>query len=121
MTLNFYVDAFNFYYGCLKETPHKWLNLRAFFEATFPADVVQTIHYCMARIRPNPHDPDKHVRQDVYLQALRTVPGLEIHEGHYSRTPPKMPLHPIPPPPGVPTIVRVVKYEEKGSDVNLAT
>ena len=26
MTLNVYVDAFNLYYGCLMDTPYKWLN-----------------------------------------------------------------------------------------------
>jgi hypothetical protein len=52
---------------------------------------------------------------------LRTVPGLHIHEGIYSRKPVKLPLHPIPNPPTPPTLVKVVKIEEKGSDVNLAT
>lgn len=27
-----YVDGFNLYYGCLKGTPWKWLNLVALFE-----------------------------------------------------------------------------------------
>ena len=121
MILNAYVDAFNLYYGCLMDTPYKWLNLRSFCEASFPSDQIKDIHYCTARIRPNPHDPDKHVRQDNYFRALRTLPGLHIHEGSYSRTTPKMPLHPIPAPPSMPTLVKVVKNEEKGSDVNLAT
>ena len=121
MILNVYVDAFNLYYGCLMDTPHKWLDLRAFCEATFPDDQIKDIHYCTARIRPNPHDLDKHVRQEAYLRALRTLPGLYIHEGRYSRTTPKMPQHPIPAPPTPPTLVKVVKNEEKGSDVNLAT
>jgi hypothetical protein len=29
MITNFYIDAFNLYYGCLKNTPHKWLNSTA--------------------------------------------------------------------------------------------
>jgi uncharacterized LabA/DUF88 family protein len=121
MILNVYVDAFNLYYGCLMETPYKWLNLRALCELSFPADTIQDIHYFTARIKPNAHDPDKHVRQDTYFRALRTVPGLHIHEGTYSRKPVKLPLHPIPAPPTPPTLVKVVKIEEKGSDVNLAT
>ena len=32
-----------------------------------------------------------------------------------------MPLHPIPAPPTLPQMVKVVKLEEKGSDVNLAS
>jgi hypothetical protein len=38
MTLNIYVDAFNLYYGCLMDTPYKWLNLRTLCELSFPAD-----------------------------------------------------------------------------------
>ncbi len=121
MTLNVYVDAFNLYYGCLMDTPYKWLNLRTLCELSFPADHIKGIHYFTARIRPNPHDPDKHVRQDTYFRALRTVPGMQIHEGTYSRKAVKLPLHPIPAPPTQPTLVKVVKIEEKGSDVNLAT
>jgi NYN domain len=121
MILNVYVDAFNLYYGCLMDTPYKWLNLRALSEAAFPSDQIADIHYCTARIRPNPHDPDKHVRQDTYFRALKTLPGLHIHEGSYSRKAVKMPLHPIPAPPTPATLVKVVKHEEKGSDVNLAT
>ncbi len=29
MLTNFYIDAFNIYYGCLKGTAYKWLNLEA--------------------------------------------------------------------------------------------
>jgi hypothetical protein len=52
----------------------KWLNLRAFCELAFPGDHVKDLHYFTARIKPNPHDPDKHVRQDTYFRALKTVP-----------------------------------------------
>jgi len=36
MKTNVYIDGFNFYYGCLKRTPHKWLDLAAFCQASFP-------------------------------------------------------------------------------------
>lgn len=29
MATNVYVDAFNLYYGCLKGTPYRWLDLGA--------------------------------------------------------------------------------------------
>jgi len=29
MKTNVYVDGFNLYHDCLKDTPYKWLNLRA--------------------------------------------------------------------------------------------
>lgn len=119
--LNIYVDAFNLYYGCLMDTPYKWLKLRAFCELSFPSDQIKDIYYFTARLKPNSHDLDKHVRQETYLPALRTLPGQHIHEGTYSRKPVKLPLHPIPAPPTPATLVKVVKNEEKGSDVNLAT
>ena len=27
-----YIDGFNLYYGCLRQTPYKWLDLVALFE-----------------------------------------------------------------------------------------
>jgi len=53
------------------------------------------------------------------LEALRTIPNLSIHYGHFLSHPTEMPLAG---PPGTPSVrVRVIKTEEKGSDVNLAT
>jgi uncharacterized LabA/DUF88 family protein len=121
MKLNIYLDAFNLYYGSLVHSVHKWLDVQSFCLATFPDHQINRIRYFTARIQPNRHDPDKHVRQATYLRALETLPNFEIHEGTYVQRTVKMPLHPIPPPPARPTIVKVVKTEEKGSDVNLAS
>jgi hypothetical protein len=47
MRTNFYIDAFNLYYGCLKNTTQKWLNLEEFCRRSFPpqlADPLGTIH-----------------------------------------------------------------------------
>ncbi len=121
MKLNFYIDAFNLYYGSLKGTAYKWLDLRAFCQSTFPADEIHRIRYFTARIKPSPHDPDKHVRQATYLRALGTLPNFTSTEGSYLKKAVMMPLHPFPSPPTPPTIVKVVKSEEKGSDVNLAS
>ena len=101
-------------------TAYQWLDLHAFCQASFPADQIGRIRDFTARIPANPHDPDKPVRQDTYFRALRTLPAFSIHEGHYSRKPVKMLLHPIPFPPTPPTLVRVLRSEEKESDVNLA-
>jgi len=59
------------------------------------------------------------VRQQLYLRALCTLPGVSIHLGHFLSHKVMMPLVM---PPGQPqTYARVIKTEEKGSDVNLAT
>ncbi len=34
MKTTIYIDSFNFYYGCLKGTSHKWLDIPTFFEKT---------------------------------------------------------------------------------------
>lgn len=119
MITNFYIDAFNLYYGCLKGTGFKWLNLQRFCELHFPADVIAAIHYCTARVKARPTDPQQPIRQQTYLRALETLPCVRIHYGHYLEKKVMMPY--ATPPVGGPATVRVVKSEEKGSDVNLAT
>jgi hypothetical protein len=57
--------------------------------------------------------------QGVYLRALRTLPLVSLHFGHFLTNEVWMPLSP--PPATGPRKVKVTKVEEKGSDVNLAT
>jgi hypothetical protein len=58
-------------------------------------------------------------RQPTYLRALETVPHLSIHLGRYLSHLERMPL--ARPAHGQPSTVEVIKTEEKGSDVNIAT
>jgi NYN domain len=118
MRTNFYIDAFNLYYGCLKGTPYKWLNLETFCRLSFPNDQVNRIRYFTARVKARPNDPQQPVRQAAYLRALETLPCVSIHYGHYLQKPVMMPY--AAPPAAGPATVRVLKSEEKGSDVNLA-
>lgn len=118
MKLNVYVDAFNLYYGVLKGTPYKWLNLRRYCELQFPNDSIHRIRYFTARVQSRANNPDQDARQDIYLRALQTVPNLELHFGHYLSSTVSMPLaFPLP---RSPRMVQVLKSEEKGSDVNIA-
>ena len=67
----------------------------------------------------SPDDPAKMQRQQTYLRALATVPGLTIHYGHLVSRRKHRPLaHPTS---SSPPMVEIVDIEEKGSDVNLAT
>jgi len=70
-----------------------------------------------------PHDKQAPGRQDIYLRALRTIPNLTIHEGRFASWPRWLPRFPLiyPDPTKPPKLVQVLKTEEKGSDVNLAT
>lgn len=117
-TVNVYVDGFNLYYGCLKGTKFKWLDLDQLFRKLLPQHEIKRIRYFTARISARPDDPDSPTRQDAYLRALKTLPNVTIHLGKFLQSPVRMPL--VNPRPGHKT-VEVLKTEEKGSDVNLAT
>lgn len=121
MLTNFYIDAFSFYYGCLKGSPHKWLHLVEFCRQSFPPPTNQLnrVRYFTARIIALPDDPQQPVRQNAYLRALKTLPELSIHEGHYERI--RKPMRLVDPLPDGTETVTVWKTEEKGSDVNLAS
>jgi hypothetical protein len=119
MRTNFYIDAFNLYYGCVKRTPYKWLNLQTLCQLSFPKDQVNRIRYFTARVKARPSDPQQPVRQAVYLRALGTLRCVSVHYGHYLQKAVQMPL--AAPSACGPATVRVIKSEEKGSDVNLAT
>lgn len=111
-----YVDGFNLYYGALKRTPYRWLDLGLLCQKLLPRHDVVGIRYFSALVEPRPGNPEQRVRQELYLRALRTIPGLSIHLGFFLTHEVSLPLAP----PGK-GYARVIKTEEKGSDVNLAT
>lgn len=121
MRTNVYVDGFNLYYGCLKGTPHKWLDLEALCARLLPPSKheIQRIHYFTAKVSARPGKPNGPVRQTAYLRALATLPTVSIHYGHFLRSTVRMPI--ANPTQNGPKTVEVIKTEEKGSDVNLAT
>jgi hypothetical protein len=81
-----YVDGFNLYYRALRKTPYKWLNLRKLCELPRPQNEIVEIKYFTARVKARPSDPSQPQRQQMYLRALRTLPGLSIHLGHFLAT-----------------------------------
>lgn len=116
---NFYVDAFNLYYGALKGTPYKWLDLAALFRRLFPRNELHRIRDFTARVDGRAPDFNQPQRQQAYLRALMTLPDLSIHYGQYRTRPTRMALTESRP--GGARTVSVLKTEEKGSDVNLAS
>jgi len=116
-----YVDGFNLYYGLVKGTPYKWLDLEALCRRVLPLEHhrVIKIKYFTALVTPRPDDPQTAIRQQLYLRALRTSPIIEIILGHFLVHPVRLPLA-IPPATGQRT-VEVLRSEEKGSDVNIAS
>ncbi len=85
-----YVDAFNLYYGSLKKSPHKWLDIRKMCELSLPKNQIERICICTARVTARPSDPDQPLRQNMLFRALRTLPNLEIVEGHFLSHPKRL-------------------------------
>ena len=104
------------------------MNIKALAEKLLnPANVVTGVKYYTARVSGR-MDPSAPARQQIYLDALRTVPEISIHMGSFLLSekfaglvkPPEFrPRASLAPP--WPDVVKVVKVEEKGSDVNLAS
>lgn len=112
-----YIDGFNFYYGQLRNTPFKWLNLTKLFKSVLGEEnEIVKIKYFTARVQPTERDPKVNTRQDAYFKALDICcPEVEIHFGHFLRH--KVFAENANPPPNT---IEIFKTEEKGSDVNLA-
>ncbi|MEW7848441.1 antitoxin Xre/MbcA/ParS toxin-binding domain-containing protein [Massilia aurea] len=129
-----YVDGYNLYYGCLKSTPYKWLDLMVLFErcilpSSAPAAselLPLSIKFFTAKILEKASraldSVSSQARDHTALRKLYSG-RIDIIEGYYSLTeskaklidpaaPATWPRH------GQETLVW--KLEEKQSDVNLA-
>jgi hypothetical protein len=115
-----YVDGFNLYYRALKGPRCNWLNLDALAELYLPQYDIQRIKYFTADVQPSPWDPDQALRQQTYLRALGTLPKVEIIKGSFLTKPKKAPCA-TSWEKGIYLPLNIIKTEEKGSDVNLAT
>ncbi|MBI4332556.1 MAG: NYN domain-containing protein [Chloroflexi bacterium] len=119
MKISAYVDGFNLYYGCVRNTCYKWLNLATLCRLLTRGQAVQCIRYFTALVNPPTYDPDQRRRQLTFLRALKTIPNLTIHYGQFRANRVSRPL--ANPASGAPVMVKVLDTKEKGSDVNLAT
>lgn len=61
-----YIDGLNLYYGALKDTPWKWLDLEQYFHLLRNADSIQAIKYFTGKANNS-------VDQETYLAALATT------------------------------------------------
>jgi hypothetical protein len=113
------VDGFNLYYRALRNTRFKWLNIEALVQGLLDTDnVIEKIRYFTAPVSGK-LDPGQPIRQKRYLDALRTLPTVTVHQGNFLTTRKLRPL--VNPIPGGPTHAEIWNSEEKGSDVNLAS
>ncbi|MDR2884311.1 MAG: NYN domain-containing protein [Deferribacteraceae bacterium] len=131
MRTNIYIDGINLYYLALKGhgKGFKWLNPDLLCRSILPQEHynIVSINYYTARVSPKA-SPTAPRDQQVYINALESLPNLKIHYGRFTIHPTKMfmvqpaqfePPCTTPPTPN-PKFVYVQKTEEKGSDVNIA-
>ena len=112
-----YIDGFNFYYRVTRSTRYKWLDFSALCRLLLPRNPILKIKYFTAHVSARPSDLDIPARQQIYFRALRTIPNLEIILGRFIQQDVTLPIagtNPI-------RFETVVRTEEKGSDVNLAS
>lgn len=125
-----YVDGYNVYYGRLRGTPYKWIDMVALFERLVheqnPASQVTLVRYfsafCLARF--STHGNASTIAQDSFLRGheVRDGPRFQKTMGTHThdRSGTKMPRYVD----GVAfdrsDRVKVWKLEEKQTDVNIA-
>ncbi len=120
-----YVDGFNLYYGCLRASAERWLDVGALCERMLREDSeIVGIKYFTARVKARPGDTQaaqhqQMQRQQIYLRALATVSNLTIHYGHFMTR--AATRRCVKDRGGKAAYTEVWITEEKGSDVNLAS
>jgi NYN domain len=127
-----YVDGFNLYYRLLEKRPAlKWLDLEALVRLVLGAEHnIIKIRYYTARVSGR-LDADAPRRQQIYLDALSSLPLVQVHFGTFLEKQKwaglvRPPLDPSDRDARLPflkwpDVAYVWKTEEKGSDVNLAS
>ena len=87
MKTSIYVDGLNLYYGCLRGTRYKWLDLRALFGKILPsAYEITHINYFAAIVKGD-KNPDAQLRQKAYVAALTRYnkPEFKMYPGAFSQ------------------------------------
>jgi uncharacterized LabA/DUF88 family protein len=120
-----YVDGYNLYYGLLKSSAHKWLDLFTLFNEHVldkSVTLIEVRYYTAPVLGKMSDHPDSSQRQRIYLQALRKMPPhmVKIIEGKMlSSMPYQRLVKPIPEAPHLQK-VQVFNFTEKKTDVNIA-
>jgi len=67
---NVYIDGFNFYYGALRKTPYRWVNVRKLCELLLPKNTVCEIKYFTALSAPGRMTPtSRRASSSIYARC----------------------------------------------------
>lgn len=111
-----YVDGFNFYYAIKKDTKATpiylgWCNFDALARGFMlpPGSSLVGVKYFTAPVKEYGDKGGEAARQQIWLDAVRAIPGLEVVEGFYRRGDDDPNPH-----------AKSKKRDEKQTDVNIA-
>lgn len=122
-----YVDGYNFYYGCLKHSTDKWLDIYKLFsqfilKAQCPqiTDIIIKFFTAPIHAKVATHGQQAQIAQQNYQRALTTLypQQVQIISGYYSLEKAKLLAYKQPPDKN--DRLEVWKLEEKQTDVNIA-
>ncbi len=71
-----YIDGYNLYYGSLRKTAHKWLDIHRLFSSHIlnsESKLLRVNYYTAPVLGKICDDPDSPKRQRTYFQALRKL------------------------------------------------
>jgi len=123
---NFYVDGYNLYYGCLKHSPFKWLDLKSLLADKIlhtqdPNSELGMIKFFTADVRSKiaSRGQSAQIAQFQYHRGLEQLYPNEISiiKGFYSLERANLPV--FKQPPNKEDRVEVWRLEEKQTDVNI--
>jgi 6-hydroxy-3-succinoylpyridine 3-monooxygenase len=121
-----FIDGYNLYYGVVRRTPYKWLDIVRLFQEHIllpDTELLEVRYYTAPVLGSLCDDPESPQRQRQYLQALRKLhpEKLTILEGKLVKSTPILRLaEAIPEAPGL-TTAKVITLTEKKTDVNIAS
>lgn len=125
MKTTIYIDGYNLYYGVLKNTPYKWLDVvKLFSDITHqqnPNSEIIAVKFFTAPIKTNlaTHGEASQKSQMDYHRALeRKHSCFELIEGYFSLSEGRYPKYQKPIDRN--ETIRAYKLEEKQTDVNIA-
>lgn len=75
------IDGFNFSYGVIQGTGHKWLDLEKYFLRLRQDDLIQHIHYFTSPVT----GVTERANQQAYLNALNTLTSVTVTRGNHKR------------------------------------
>ena len=109
-----YIDGLNLYYGIRFRgwERYQWIDPWALSENLLkPEQRLQSVHYFAAKFLVEGDNRDSSVLQNKYLESLENIDGLKVHYGYHQAVRRRC------------SACRKFygAYEEKGTDVNIAT